>query len=61
VSQGGKILYGGKVIDGPGNFVMPTISSISHDAQVVQHEVFVPIVHAIKFQVLQEGSPLCLN
>jgi aldehyde dehydrogenase family 7 protein A1 len=30
--QGGKILYGGKVIPGPGNYVEPTIVAISHDA-----------------------------
>lgn len=52
--QGGKIVYGGKVLKDqmPGNFVMPTISSIRHDAPVVQNEIFAPILHVIKFKVI---------
>lgn len=49
--QGGKILYGGKVVDRPGNYVMPTITQISPNAPVVQHEIFVPILHTFKFKV----------
>lgn len=48
---GGKILYGGKVIAGPGNFVMPTITEISASAPIVQTEIFVPILHTLKFKV----------
>lgn len=33
--QGGKILYGGQKIDGPGNYVMPTIAEIDHSAPIV--------------------------
>ena len=33
--QGGKILVGGNVIPGPGNYVEPTIAAISHDAPIV--------------------------
>jgi aldehyde dehydrogenase family 7 protein A1 len=50
-NQGGKILYGGKVVQAPGNFVEPTITQISPDAPVVQHEIFVPILHTFKFKV----------
>jgi aldehyde dehydrogenase family 7 protein A1 len=57
-AQGGKILVGGKVIEGPGNFgkiynnkVEPTITQISHDAPIVQNEIFAPILHTFKFKV----------
>ncbi|KAJ3279373.1 Alpha-aminoadipic semialdehyde dehydrogenase, partial [Borealophlyctis nickersoniae] len=55
-SQGGKVLYGGKhLTDLQGNFVMPTITEISHDAEVVQHEVFVPILHTFTVKNLEEA------
>ncbi|KAI8902719.1 Aldehyde/histidinol dehydrogenase [Globomyces pollinis-pini] len=53
--QGGKILYGGEVLDRPGNFVMPTITQISHNAPVVQNEIFVPILHTFKFKTFEEA------
>ena len=54
-AQKGKILYGGKVIEGPGNFVTPTITQIDPSASVVQHEIFVPILHTFKFKTLEEA------
>jgi aldehyde dehydrogenase family 7 member A1 len=53
--QGGKILYGGKRVKGEGNYVEPTIVSIAHDADIVKHEIFAPIVHVIKFKTLEEA------
>lgn len=54
--QGGKILYGGNVKeDQPGNYVEPTIVSINHDAQIVQHELFAPVVYVMKFKDLEEA------
>lgn len=53
--QGGKILTGGSRIEGPGNFVEPTIIEIAHDAQIVQHESFVPIMYVIKFSSMDEA------
>ena len=55
VAQGGKIIYGNQVLEGPGNFVVPTITSISPDAPVVQHEIFVPILHTSKFKDLDDA------
>ncbi|KAF8928942.1 Aldehyde/histidinol dehydrogenase [Dissophora ornata] len=50
-AQGGKILTGGKVLDDrPGNFVVPTVTSISPEADVVQNEIFVPILHTMKIR-----------
>jgi aldehyde dehydrogenase family 7 protein A1 len=51
IAENGKILYGGKIMEGTGNYVQPTITEISMNAKVVQHEVFVPILHTSKFKV----------
>ena len=53
--QGGKILTGGNVIKGAGNYVEPTIVEISHDAPIVKHEIFAPIVYVFKFKTLEEA------
>ncbi|KAG2533097.1 hypothetical protein JM16_000193 [Phytophthora kernoviae] len=53
--QGGKILVGGNKIKGDGHFVEPTIASIAHDADIVQTEIFAPILYAMKFKTLDEA------
>ena len=53
--QGGKILKGGKLIPGEGNFVEPTIVEISHDAPIVKEELFLPILHVIKCKSFEEA------
>jgi len=55
VEQGGKILVGGNVIEGPGNFVEPTIVESKHDAPIVKEELFCPILHVIKCSSLEEA------
>ncbi|RYY35779.1 aldehyde dehydrogenase family protein, partial [archaeon] len=55
VKQGGKIAYGGKRIEGAGNFVEPTIVEISPDAEIVKTELFVPILYVMKFKSLEEA------
>lgn len=54
-NQGGKILTGGKEIEGEGYFVEPTIVSIAHDAEIVQKEIFAPILYAHTFKTLDEA------
>ncbi|CAK4078987.1 unnamed protein product [Aphanomyces euteiches] len=54
-SQNGKILRGGKVLPGPGNFVEPTLVEIDHDAPIVQTEIFAPITYVMKFSDLDEA------
>jgi aldehyde dehydrogenase (NAD+) len=46
---GGEILYGGKVIDGPGFFVEPTIVKAQHDWEIVHEETFAPILYLIEY------------
>ncbi|ORZ40930.1 aldehyde dehydrogenase [Catenaria anguillulae PL171] len=54
--QGGKILFGGNVINGAaGNYVEPTITRIDPSAPVVQHEIFVPILHTHTFKTLDQA------
>jgi len=53
--QGGKVLYGGKSFDDmDGNYVLPTIVEIDHDAKIVQTEIFAPILYVFKFKTLDE-------
>ena len=43
--EGGTIVYGGKVMDRPGNYVEPTIvTGLDHDASIVHTETFAPIL-----------------
>jgi aldehyde dehydrogenase family 7 protein A1 len=54
-NQGGKVLYGGKAFDDmDGNYVLPTIVEIDHDAKIVQTEIFAPILYVFKFKTLDE-------
>ncbi|XP_064461408.1 alpha-aminoadipic semialdehyde dehydrogenase-like [Ornithodoros turicata] len=53
---GGKVEHGGKRVDGPGNFVEPTIvTGLPHDAAVVHRETFAPIVYVLKCNDLDEA------
>jgi aldehyde dehydrogenase family 7 protein A1 len=54
-AQGGSILYGGNVIDKDQFLVEPTIVSIDKDADIVNHEIFAPIVYVFKFSTLDEA------
>lgn len=58
VKQGGKILVGGRVLPGPGNWVEPTIVAIDPRAPIVSEETFVPIVYVSKFKTLDEAIEL---
>lgn len=53
--QGGEILCGGAVVEGPGNFVQPTIVRGKPDMQIVQHETFAPILYVFEFEDLEEA------
>ncbi|CAG0920048.1 unnamed protein product [Notodromas monacha] len=56
LKAGGKVEYGGKVLDRAGNFVQPTIiSGLAHDSELVQRETFAPIVYVLKCASLDEA------
>uniref|UniRef100_A0A8C3KVX9 Aldehyde dehydrogenase 7 family member A1 n=1 Tax=Chrysolophus pictus TaxID=9089 RepID=A0A8C3KVX9_CHRPC len=53
--QGGSVVYGGKVINRPGNYVEPTIViGLAHNAPIVHTETFAPILYALKFKEEEE-------
>jgi aldehyde dehydrogenase (NAD+) len=51
--EGGKVLFGGQVMEGPGfesgNYVMPCIAEAENHYEIVQEETFAPIVYLIKY------------
>jgi aldehyde dehydrogenase (NAD+) len=51
--EGGKVLYGGQKMTGPGyesgNYVMPCIAEAQNHFEIVQEETFAPIVYLIKY------------
>uniref|UniRef100_A0A8D1MZV6 Aldehyde dehydrogenase domain-containing protein n=1 Tax=Sus scrofa TaxID=9823 RepID=A0A8D1MZV6_PIG len=49
--EGGTVVYGGKVMDRPGNYVEPTIvTGLDHSASIVHTETFAPILYVFKFK-----------
>eukprot|EP00742_Colponemidia_sp_Colp-10_P022388 GILJ01026444.1.p1 GENE.GILJ01026444.1~~GILJ01026444.1.p1 ORF type:complete len:260 (-),score=61.67 GILJ01026444.1:345-1034(-) len=63
ISQGGKIIVGGKRQEGaPSNlYVQPTIIEIDQSAAVVRKEAFVPILYTMKFKTIEEAIQLNNN
>ena len=52
--QGGKVIYGGNRVDGPGCFVEPTLVEAKHDLPIVHEETFAPILYLIEFDTIDE-------
>jgi aldehyde dehydrogenase (NAD+) len=50
--QGGKVLYGGKVMKpfGSATFVQPTIIEIENKKDIVQNETFAPVLYVMKYK-----------
>ncbi|XP_059057006.1 putative aldehyde dehydrogenase family 7 member A1 homolog [Achroia grisella] len=56
IKQGGKIEFGGKIIEREGYFVEPTIvTGLPHDSPLVKNECFAPIVYCIEIPDLETG------
>ncbi len=51
--EGGKVIYGGEVLEGPGfetgTYVVPAIAEAENHYDIVQEETFAPIVYLIKY------------
>jgi len=54
-AAGGEVLYGGKVLSRPGNFVEPTIIRAHNEWPIVQTETFAPILYLIPVDSLEEA------
>ncbi|MDX1902297.1 MAG: aldehyde dehydrogenase family protein [Gammaproteobacteria bacterium] len=52
---GGKILFGGEVIDRSGFFVQPTLVEANNHWDIVQTETFAPILYLMKFKNLDDA------
>ncbi len=52
--EGGRILYGGEVLDGPGYesgcYVKPAIAEVENHYEIVQEETFAPLLYLIKYK-----------
>jgi aldehyde dehydrogenase (NAD+) len=53
--QGGKVIFGGNRVDGPGWFVEPTLVEATHDMPMVQEETFAPILYIFEFDDLAKA------
>jgi aldehyde dehydrogenase (NAD+) len=54
-AAGGELLYGGNVLERPGNFVEPAIVRARNDWPIVQTETFAPILYVIPVSSLGEA------
>uniref|UniRef100_A0A2K5KGG5 Alpha-aminoadipic semialdehyde dehydrogenase n=1 Tax=Colobus angolensis palliatus TaxID=336983 RepID=A0A2K5KGG5_COLAP len=53
--EGGTVVYGGKVLDRPGNYVEPTtVTGLAHDASIAHTETFALILYVFKFKNEEE-------
>lgn len=48
-------MVGGERIEGPGNYVKPTVVEIDPKAPIIQDELFVPIMYIMKFSTLEQA------
>src|SRR5580700_7944597 len=51
-AEGGEVLCGGKVLQGPGNFVEPSLIRAKAGMAVVRTETFAPILYLMSFETL---------
>lgn len=60
--QGGKILFGGEVLEGEqfssGNYVVPALAEAENHYEIVQEETFAPILYLIKYKTIEEAIAL---
>jgi aldehyde dehydrogenase (NAD+) len=56
--QGGTLLYGGKVLQRPGNFVEPAIVRATAQMPIVATETFAPILYLLSYQSFDEAVAL---
>lgn len=63
--EGGKILYGGEVLEGDqyksGCYVTPCIAEARNDYEIVQHETFAPILYVMKYKTIEEALEMHNN
>ncbi len=55
INEGGKVLFGNKVLEQPGFYVEPTIIEVKHDYNIVHQETFAPILYVMRYHKLEEA------
>jgi aldehyde dehydrogenase (NAD+) len=62
VREGGKILYGGHILEGEGFesgcYVVPCIAEARNHFRIVQEETFAPILYMIRYKTIEEAIEL---
>jgi len=53
--EGGKVIFGGEVLDRDGFYVRPAIAEAKNEFEIVQEETFAPILYLIKFKTIDEA------
>ena len=53
--QGGKVLFGGNRLNGPGFFVEPTLVEAQAAMPIVREELFAPVLYILEFDTLEEA------
>jgi aldehyde dehydrogenase (NAD+) len=54
-AQGGELLYGGKILERPGNYVEPAIIRANAKMAVVSTETFAPILYLLAYDTLADA------
>ena len=53
--EGGKVIFGGEVLDRDGFYVRPAIAEAKNEFEIVQEETFAPILYLIKYKTIDEA------
>lgn len=56
--EGGKVIFGGEVLDEPGHYVRPALAEVENHYNIVQEETFAPILYLMKYSTLEEAIEL---
>ncbi|MCB8994220.1 MAG: aldehyde dehydrogenase family protein [Bacteroidales bacterium] len=60
--EGGKIIFGGEVLSGPGyeagTYVVPAIAEAENHYHIVQEETFAPLLYLMKYKSIEEAIKL---
>ena len=54
-AQGGKVVIGDEVLDGPGHYVKPTIVRMDKQTEIVRTETFAPILYVMPYSDLEDA------
>lgn len=56
--EGGKVVFGGDVLEREGNFVRPAIAEVENHYEIVQNETFAPILYLMKYTSHEEAMAM---